>query len=316
MALDVGPGDAVITTPYTFFATAGSIVRLGATPVFADIDPVTYNLAPDGIVAAVESIPARFKGVHPKVVMPVHLFGQVADMTPILEVASGLGLRVVEDAAQAIGAEYPAEGGRKRAGSMGDLGCFSFYPSKNLPAFGDAGMVIANDDELAERVRLLRTHGAHPKYYHSLVGGNFRLDAIQAAVLDVKLPHLGSWHAARRTNASRYDDLMAGTGISTPAAVYAGQGLTDYHIYNQYVVRVPDRDNVRSRLNEAQIGCEVYYPVPLHLQRCFADLGYGPGDFPESEKAALETLALPVYPELGPEMQDHVVAALKAAIDR
>lgn len=313
MALGVGPGDAVITSPYTFFATVGTISRLGATAVFADIDPVTYNLDPEKVRALLSDWQERFSGLMPKVLMPVHLYGQAADMDPLLELAREHGLRVVEDAAQAIGAEYPSKADTRKVGAMGDVGCFSFFPSKNLGCFGDGGMTVANDATLVEKMRRLRNHGAEPKYYHKMVGGNFRLDALQAAVLSVKLPHLESWHEGRRANAKRYNTLLEGTSVQTPAAVYEARGITNYHIYNQYIVRVANRDAVRAALQEADIGCDVYYPVPLHLQECFASLGYAEGDFPESEKAAAETLALPVYPELTEAMQAYVTETLIAA---
>ena len=307
MVLDVGPGDAVITTPYSFFATVGSIVRLGAIPIFADIDPVTFNIDPSKARKALESISKRSAKLKPKVLLPVHLYGQMADMDPLLDLAKEFGLKVVEDAAQAIGAEYPSKHGVKKAGAMGDFGCFSFFPSKNLGGFGDGGMVTTNDAELAEKLRVLRNHGSKPKYYHKLVGGNFRLDALQAAILDVKLKHLESWHAARRTNAKRYDEGFNRSNVKTPRAVYAEKGPENFHIYNQYVVRVPDRDKTLERLKAADVGCEIYYPVPLHLQECFRDLGYRVGQMPESESAANGTLALPIYPELTGEMQRHVV---------
>ncbi len=310
MALDIGPGDAVITTPYSFFATVGSIVRLGATPVFADIDPATFNIAPDKARAALENMPRRFKKLKAKALLPVHLYGQAADMDPLLQLAKEHGLKVVEDAAQAIGAEYPSKAGTRRAGAMGDAGCFSFFPSKNLGGFGDGGMVTTNDAALAEKIRVLRNHGAQPKYYHKLVGGNFRLDALQAAVLDVKLGRLESWHEARRGNAERYDKAFKGSAVRTPPAVYRKSGVRNYHIFNQYVIRVADRDKVMARLKAADVGCEVYYPVPLHLQECFENLGYKEGDFPESERAALETLALPIYPELTAEMQEYVAKSV------
>lgn len=309
MGLDVGPGDAVLTTPYTFFATVGSVVRLGATPVFADIDPATCNIDPAAARQALLDLRER-TDLKPKVLIPVHLFGQAADMDPLLELAAEFGLRVIEDAAQAIGAEYPARDGVRRAGSMGDAGCFSFFPSKNLGGFGDGGMVTTNDAGLAERLRMLRNHGAKPKYYHKVVGGNFRLDALQAAVLLVKLDHLDAWHAARQANADRYSNAFAGTAVQPPQAVYRDRGAANYHIYNQYVVRVPSRDETRGRLKDAGVGCEIYYPVPLHLQECFRDLGGRAGGFPHSEAAAAQTLALPIYPELTEEMQDYVVANL------
>jgi dTDP-4-amino-4,6-dideoxygalactose transaminase len=268
MALEIGPGDAVITTPYSFFATAGSIVRLGATIVFADIDPVTFNLDPARIAAAVES--ARARGLKPRVLMPVHLYGQCADMTPIMAIAREQGLKVIEDACQAIGSEYPAATGARRAGAIGDMGCFSFFPSKNLGGFGDGGMVSTNDPQLAERLRMLRNHGMQPRYYHKLVGGNFRLDALQAVVLNVKMDYLEDWHDARRRNAQRYTAALTGTAVTPPAAVYADRGVGNHHIYNQYVIRVADRTAVMDRLKANDIGCEVYYPVPLHRQECFA----------------------------------------------
>lgn len=310
MALDVGSGDAVLTTPYTFFATVGSIVRLGATPVFADIDPVSFNIDPAKARKALESFSKRSKNLKPKVLLPVHLYGQMADMDPLMDLAKEFGLKVVEDAAQAIGSEYPSKHGVKKAGAMGDMGCFSFFPSKNLGGFGDGGMVTTNDAALAEKLRVLRNHGSKPKYYHKLVGGNFRLDALQAAILDIKLKHLESWHEARRRNAARYDEAFKGTAVGVPCAVYTGRGAKNHHIYNQYVVRVRNRDGMIERLRAADVGCEVYYPVPLHLQECFGNLGYKPGEMPESEKAANETLALPIYPELTAEMQRHVADVL------
>ncbi|MGQ9661983.1 MAG: DegT/DnrJ/EryC1/StrS family aminotransferase [Kiritimatiellia bacterium] len=314
MALEIGPGDGVVTTPYTFFATAGSIVRLGATPIFADIEPRSYNLDPKEVRRALEEAPRRFPGVRPKAVMPVHLFGQCADMDALLAIAQEFGLRVVEDAAQAIGAEYPSARGVFKAGAMGDLGCFSFFPSKNLGGFGDGGMVTTNEDDLAERIRCLRNHGASPKYYHKFVGGNFRLDALQAAVLSVKMKHLEKWHTARRRNAARYNALFAGTPVVPPGMLYEGRGLNNPHIFNQYVVRVPRRNEVVQALREGGVGCEIYYPVPLHLQECFRGLGYAAGEFPASEDAANATVALPIYPELTPEMQEYVVRRVLEAV--
>ena len=313
MVLGIKPGDAVITSPYTFFATAGCVARLGATPVFADIDPVTFNLDPAQVRRLLAEWPARFKAVTPRVLIPVHLYGQCADMDPLLQVAREYGLRVIEDACQAIGAEYPSRTGVRKAGAMGDMGCFSFFPSKNLGGFGDGGLVTTNSPELAERLRILRDHGQHPRYYHRVVGGNFRLDALQAAVLDVKLRHLDRWHAARRAHAGFYAGRFAGTPVQPPAAAYAGRGVAQPHIYNQYVVRVPRRDAVKARLQQAEIGCESYYPVPLHLQDCFRALGGTPGTFPESERAARETLALPVYPELPRAQQEFVAEQVVAA---
>jgi len=301
MGLGVKVGDEVITTPYSFFATAGAIARLGARPVFVEIDPATYNIAPEGIEQAITD--------RTQAILPVHLYGQCADMEPILEIAKRRNIAVIEDAAQAIGAEY--KDGR-RAGGMGDLGCFSFFPSKNLGAMGDGGMVVTNDPILAERVRVLRVHGSAPKYYHAILGGNFRLDAIQAAVLNVKINHLNAWTQQRQENAQRYaqyfSSLTDAGKVWLPQAIY-GEGR---HAYNQYVVRVRRRDALRGYLTERGIGTEVYYPVPLHLQDCFRDLGYRKGDFPEAERAAGETLALPIYPGLTAIQQEEVVDAIQS----
>jgi dTDP-4-amino-4,6-dideoxygalactose transaminase len=297
MALDIKYGDEVITTPYTFFATAGAIVRLGARPVFVDIDPATFNINPELIEARVSK--------RTKAIMPVHLFGQCADMDPILEIAKRHGLAVIEDAAQAIGAEYKG----RRAGSMGTIGCFSFFPSKNLGAFGDGGAIVTNDSALAEKMRILRNHGSNPKYYHKMVGGNFRLDTIQAAILQVKLRRLDGWTARRQQNAAFYEAAFARAGlrgkVQTPKAQPG-------HIFNQYVVRVEDREGAKAYLKKQQIGTEVYYPVPMHLQECFADLGYKKGAFPESEKAAQTSLALPIYPELTGAQKQRVVDSITA----
>ncbi len=314
MALGVSHGDAVVTTPYTFFATAGTIARLGARPLFCDIDPETYNLDSSAVEELLrnecerrgEELVHTASGTKVKALMPVHLYGQTADIGPFLKLAAEYGLPIVEDAAQSIGSEY-ADGGR--AGSRGTIGCFSFFPSKNLGAFGDGGMVTTNDDELAERLRILRLHGGKPKYYHAMVGGNFRLDALQAAVLLVKLGHLDSWTAGRQSNAEYYDQAFAEAGLG--AKVSTPKTLTGKrHIYNQYVVRVEDRDGLRAFLGDAGIGTEIYYPVPLHLQECFADLGHKQGDYPHSELAANSTLAIPVYPELSREQQDYVVGSI------
>jgi dTDP-4-amino-4,6-dideoxygalactose transaminase len=293
MAIDLKPGDEVITTPYTFFATAGTIVRLGGVPIFVDINPRTFNINPDQIESKISP--------RTRAIIPVHLFGQMADMDPIIDIAKRRDLTVIEDAAQAIGAEYKG----RRAGSLGHFGCFSFFPSKNLGGFGDGGMVTANDEALAERVRMLRTHGHRSKYYNQFVGGNFRLDAIQAAVLRVKLRHLDQWTEGRRRNAGLYRKFLS-SGISLPIELIDGR-----HIYNQFVIRHPRRDGLMDHLKANGIGCEIYYPVSLHLQECFKELGGKPGDFPESESAALETLALPVYPELTEEMLSYVAAAIK-----
>jgi dTDP-4-amino-4,6-dideoxygalactose transaminase len=296
MAIGIQPGDEVIMPPYTFFATAGCVTRLGAKPVFVDIDPQTFNINPTQIEAA---ITARTRAV-----MPVHLFGQCAEMDPLLDIARRHNLFVIEDAAQAIGAEYRG----KRAGSMGQLGCFSFFPSKNLGGIGDGGMLTTNDRALAERVKLLRNHGAQPKYYHRIVGGNFRLDAIQAAALRVKLKCLDQWSAARQRNATAYRRLFAKAGLTTIGL--PSEAPARRHIYNQFVIRASQRDALMAFLKQRNIGTEVYYPVSLHQQECFADLGYRAGDFPESERAARETLALPIYPELTEAMQDIVVNAI------
>lgn len=306
MALDIGPGDEVITTPYSFFSTAGSVARVGARPVFADIDPLTYNIDPSRIEAALTP--------RTKAIIPVHLYGQCAEMERILDTAGRKGLRVVEDAAQAIGAEY--RDGR-RAGSMGDLGCLSFYPTKNLGAMGDAGMVLTGDGELADELRTLRVHGEGAKYHHHRLGGNFRLDSLQAAVLNVKLRHLDRWVTRRQENARRYAALFEGSGLldvvglMLPDAAYGTASIEHYHTYNQYVIRAPRREALRDYLATRGIGTEVYYPLPLHLQPCFRYLGYGPGDFPQSERAAKETLALPIHPNLSEEEQRRVVQEIK-----
>jgi dTDP-4-amino-4,6-dideoxygalactose transaminase len=303
MALGVGAGDEVITTPFTFFATAGSISKAGATPVFVDIDPRTYNLDPTYIQ---ERITPKTKAI-----MPVHLFGQCADMDPIRELARNDELWIIEDAAQAIGSDYIRNSAPpQRAGSIGDVGCFSFYPSKNLGGFGDGGMVTTNDDDLAKQIRLLRVHGASSKYYYQSIGINSRLDALQAAVLLVKFRYLEEWTAKRLKNAAYYDQLFEeirhqDLGIEIPHVQYNNR-----HIYNQYVIRVPKRDELRDFLAQEGIGTDVYYPLPLHLQECYQDLGYANGDFPHAEQAARETLALPIYPELSPEQQEYVVSKI------
>jgi dTDP-4-amino-4,6-dideoxygalactose transaminase len=301
MAEDIGPGDEVITTPYTFFATAGAIARLGAKPVFVDIDPKTYNIAP----AQIESkITPRTKAL-----LPVHLYGQCADMDPIMDIANRHGIPVVEDAAQAIGSEYKG----RRAGSMGRYGCFSFFPSKNLGAAGDGGLVTTGDAAVAEKVRILRTHGSKPKYYHAMIGGNFRFDALQAAIVSVKLKYLDRWTAGRQANAARYRRLFDAAGLTKAGLVQLPLEVEvpgNRHIYNQFVIRVPRRDQLQAYLKEQKVGNEVYYPVPLHVQKCFAYLGHREGDFPESERAAKETLALPIYPELSDAQAEWVVECI------
>ncbi len=314
MALDVGHGDEVLTTPYTFFATGGTVARVGAQPIYCDIDPATYNLSPQSVQAFIDrhcefaggKLVNKRTGGHIKVLMPVHLYGQVAEMKPLMEIARRFGLNVIEDAAQAIGSEYADQ---RRAGSIGDIGCFSFFPSKNLGAFGDAGLCTANDAELAERLRIMRVHGGKPKYFHAVIGGNFRLDELQAAVLCVKLGHLDSWTEGRQRNARFYDQAFKAAGLG--GRVTLPVNAPDYrHIYNQYIIRAPARDQLKAFLGDSGIGTEIYYPVPLHLQKCFAYLGYREGDCPESERAARETLALPVYPELTEMQLQYVVDSI------
>jgi dTDP-4-amino-4,6-dideoxygalactose transaminase len=289
MSLEIGTGDEVITTPFTFFATAGCIARVGAKPVLVDIDPRTYNINPELIEAAVTE--------KTRAIMPVHLFGQMADMNPIMAIAKKYNLAVIEDAAQSITSTYKG----KKAGSIGTAGCFSFFPSKNLGGIGDGGMVVTNDKQLYDRLSMMRNHGMNPKYYHKYIGGNFRLDPIQAAALLVKLPHLDKWSQARRCNAAYYDKKFAGSVVKTP---FINPDCVS--IFNQYVIRVPGRDKLIKILREKDIGCEIYYPVPLHLQDCFKYIGYKKGDFPQAEKAADEVLALPIYPELSDETKHYV----------
>ncbi len=319
MAIDIKPGDEVIVPTYSFFATAGVVSRLNAVPVLTDIDPVTYNLDPVDVERKVTS--------KTKAIIPVHLYGQSADMQPVMEIAKKNNLKVIEDGAQAIGAEYK-DG--KYVGTIGDIGCFSFFPSKNLGCYGDGGLVITDDDQLAHSLRIKRVHGGEPKYYHKVIGGNFRLDALQAAVLRIKLPHLNSWSEQRRENAERYNSLFIEAGLAEgtgkinfndsnkvllPKAIYKDfNELKNYHIYNQYIIRVQKRDPLKEFLLNNEIGCEIYYPVPFHLQECFADLGYKDGDFPISETAGATTLALPIYPELSPEQQQYVVDKIKEFI--
>ncbi|HTU24481.1 MAG TPA: DegT/DnrJ/EryC1/StrS family aminotransferase [Pirellulales bacterium] len=296
MAGDVGPGDEVLLPSYTFFATAGAVWRLGARPVFVDIDPATFNIDPTDAAARVTE--------RTKAIIPVHLFGQCADMTAIKALAERHGLLLVEDAAQAIGSEF----GGRRAGSLGDVGCFSFYPTKNLGGIGDGGMLTTDDKQLADRLRLLRGHGMQPRYYHQAVGMNSRLDTLQAAVLNVKFPHLESWTAGRQANAARYTTLLAETGLSRTLGLPTAWARCR-HVWNQYVVRIPggQRDALREHLSRAGVGTEIYYPVPLHLQQCFTELGYAKGSLPESERAAAETIALPIFPELTAAEQNYVV---------
>ena len=317
MAEGIGPGNEVITTPYTFFATAGCITRVGAIPVFADIDPITYNLCAAGVASKVTS--------RTRAIIPVHLYGQSADMGPVMEVAEAHGLVVIEDAAQAIGAEYRG----RRAGSIGHYGCLSFYPSKNLSAAGDGGMVVTDDPLRAERLRCLRAHGSEPKYHHRSIGGNFRLDALQAAIVSTKLRHLDDWTECRRRNAERYRRLFTGSGVPIMdtrewvsgrasrdelSGVVLPSAVEQRHVFNQYVVRVAQRDKLRADFAERGIESEIYYPVPMHLQECFRDLGYRSGDFPESEAAASQTVALPIYPELSDEQAEYVVACVRDSV--
>ena len=309
MAEGIGPGDEVITTPYTFFATAGCIARLGARPVFVDIDPVTFNLREDLIESAITP--------QTRAIMPVHLYGRMARMDRIMEIAQRRNLVVIEDAAQAIGSEFKG----RRAGSIGHYGCFSFFPSKNLGGAGDGGLITTQDAARADKLRWLRNHGMNPKYYHKMIGGNFRLDALQAAVVSVKLKHLDGWTAGRQQNAKRYHQLFTEAGLAgnqiqlphLPGKVFDPASTCQCrHVINQYVIRAQRRDELVAHLQKNGIGCEIYYPVPLHLQECFLSLGYQPGAFPEAERAAKETLALPVYPELTDEQAQAVVKSISA----
>ena len=314
MAIDIKPGDEVIVPTYSFFATAGVVARLNATPVFVDIDPVSFNIDPELIE---EKITERTKAI-----IPVHLYGQSAEMAPIMEIAEKYNLKVIEDGAQAISVQY--KDGRS-VGTIGTVGCYSFFPSKNLGGYGDGGMVVTMDEELGEKMRILRVHGSEPKYYHSMIGGNFRLDAIQAAVLNVKLPHLNEWSAKRRENAQLYTKLFVEAGIAEeegrinfdennkvllPKAVYKDSGLTNYHIYNQYVIRVEHRDELREFLKENGIASEIYYPVPFHKQECFKDLPSSKDEYPNADFAAEHSLALPIFPELEREEIEYVAGKI------
>ncbi len=310
MALGIGPGDGVIVPTFSFFATAGVVSRLNATPIFVDIDPLTCNLSPLTLALAYEKYKST---VNIKAIVPVHLFGQSADMDPIMDFANAHGLYVIEDAAQAIGTQY--KDGR-RVGSIGTIGCFSFFPSKNLGAFGDGGIITTNDPDLAKRMELLRVHGAEKRYYHDMIGGNFRIDALQAAVLNVKLPYLDSWHEGRRSNAALYNSLFEDAGVVStgkvkiPASVYETTGVQFPHIYNQYCIRVDNRDGLMEHLTAAGIGNAVYYPVPFHAQNCFADLPSCGDAFPVSDDVCNTIIALPVYPELTEEMIGYVVGCV------
>ena len=314
MVLEIGAGDEVITSPYTFFATGGTIARVGARPIFCDIDPATFNLSPAKVQEFIDrqcelrgdQLVNRVTGGRIRALMPVHLYGQMADMDALMAIARKYKLRVIEDAAQSIGSEDAAG---RRACSIGDIGCLSFFPTKNLGAFGDAGMCVANDAALAERLEIFRVHGGKPKYYHAFVGGNFRLDEIQAVVLSIKLRHLDAWTEGRQRNAGIYRELFQHAGLGgkvvTPLAVAGGR-----NIYNQFVIRVERRDALREHLAKNGVGTEIYYPVPLHVQKCFDYLGYKAGDCPESERAAAETLAVPIFPELTRAQLEYVVQTI------
>jgi dTDP-4-amino-4,6-dideoxygalactose transaminase len=320
MAIDLKPGDEVIVPTYSFFATAGTISRLNGVPVLVDIDPVTFNMEPKEIE---EKITSRTKAI-----IPVHLYGQSAAMNEIMEIAKKHNLKVIEDAAQAIGAQY--KDGRC-VGTIGDIGCFSFFPSKNLGCFGDGGLVTTNDKSLGEKLNILRVHGGYPKYYHKIIGGNFRLDAIQAAVLNVKLPHLNSWSEKRRQNASDYTNFFIQAGLAEsegkvkfdsknkillPKAVFKESGVKNYHIYNQYIIRAEKRDELRAFLSASGIGNEIYYPVPFHLQECFKQLKYKLKDFPLAEEAANTSIALPIFPELTKDQISYVVQKIKEFVNK
>ena len=319
MAIDIGPGDEVIVPTYSFFATAGVVSRLNAVPVLTDIDPVTFNIDPEDFKKKITS--------KTKAVIPVHLYGQSAELEPIVKIAKEKNIFVIEDAAQAIGTDYK-DG--KRIGTIGDIGCFSFFPSKNLGGYGDGGLVTTNNDELAYMLRIKRVHGGEQKYYHKVIGGNFRIDALQSAVLRVKLPHLDKWSEKRRANAEYYYELFSKAGLAEepgktkfddknsvllPKPIYKGSAaVKNYHIYNQFIIRAQRRDELKKFLTENEIGNEIYYPVPFHLQECFANLNHKKGDFPESEKASETSLAIPIYPELSKEQQEFVVQKIKEFI--
>jgi dTDP-4-amino-4,6-dideoxygalactose transaminase len=318
MGIGIGPGDEIIVPTYSFFATAGVVSRLNATPVFVDSDPVTFNIDPLQIEKKITK--------NTKAIIPVHLYGQSCDMDKIMEIASSRHLKVVEDAAQAIGVQY--KDGRF-VGTIGDVGCYSFFPSKNLGCFGDGGLNVTNDEKLGEYLNILRVHGAYPKYYHKFIGGNFRIDAIQSAVINVKLPHLDGWSEQRRKNAETYNKLFMEAGLAEetgkskfddknkvllPKSVYKDSGVKNHHIFNQYIIRVAKRDELRKFLIENEIGNEIYYPVPFHLQECFANLGYSKGDFPVAEFAANTSIALPIYPELSKDQISYVVSKIKEFI--
>jgi len=323
MTLGIGPGDAVITSAYTFFATAGCIARVGATPVFVDIDPATYNISPAALERYLTKECLRGNdgslqdrgGRRLRAIVPVHLFGLCCEMEELHRLSKHFRLEMIEDAAQAIGAECPFFGRTAKAGAMGEAGYFSFYPSKNLGAAGDAGMVICGEADLARRLQICRQHGMEPRYYHHFIGGNFRLDGLQATILSVKLPFLDGWSAARRRVADVYREEFERRGLTDrlhlPVEPYRVLGLTNHHIYHQYVIRTPPRDALRTFLAGKDIGTAIYYPLGLHQQECFSALGYKEGDLPGTERAARETLALPIYPELQREAQLYVVEAIE-----
>jgi len=316
MALEIGEGDVVITTPFTFFATAGAIARVKAVPLFCDIDDRSFNISPFRLEEVLQALIDRGGNSKIKAIIPVHLYGQCADMNPILALAKKYNLFVIEDAAQAIGAEYPTESGIKKAGSMGATGILSFFPSKNLGGYGDGGMVLTNDEEMFNKLRFLRVHGSKRKYIYEIIGGNFRLDAIQAAVLRVKFRYLENWQKRRREKADYYDRKFEEAGlveeglVILPEPLYKNKGAQNFHVYHQYVIRAKKRDELKKFLEEKKVATAIYYPLSLHLQKCFSYLNHKEGDFPESEKASREVLALPIYPELSPEQQDFIISSI------
>ncbi len=316
MAFDLGENDAVITTPFTFFATAGAVARIKAKPIFCDIEEKSFNLDAEKLGELLDSLAKNQDVSSIKAIIPVHLYGQCVDMTPVLALAKKYELYVIEDAAQAIGSEYPAPEGIKKACSLGHVGILSFFPSKNLGGFGDGGMVLTDDDKLAQKLKLLRVHGSRNKYFYDVLGGNFRLDALQAAVLRVKLKHLDDWQQKRKEKASYYDRIFTESGlveeghIRIPEALYRDSSAEYFHTYHQYVIRAKDRDKLREFLEEKGVNTAIYYPLPLHLQKCFSYLGYKEGDFPVAERAAGEVLALPIYPELSAEQQDYIASCI------
>ena len=312
MGLNIQPNEVVLVPDFSFFATAGVVARLQAIPLFIDIDPITYNLDPHQVRRVLEGMPAKQRK-QVKAMIPVHLYGQSAEMKPLLEIAKEFNLAVIEDAAQSIGAEYSMDGTLGSSGSWGDVGCYSFFPSKNLGGLGDAGMIVTHSEELAHQIRIKRVHGGEPKYYHKVIGGNFRIDPLQAAMLSIKLPHLNAWHRERQKNAQHYDQLFQQANLSqitTPQAIYAEQNSPFFHIYNQYVLRVEHREQLRPFLQQEGISTEIYYPVPFHQQECFQYLSLT-GDYSESAKAAKEVLALPIYPGMTTEMREYVVQKIQ-----